>query len=384
VIELAHIMAGPVCGRMLADMGADVIKVERPGTGDPTRTFVPPEVDGQSAAFTMLNRNKRGITLDLKSPADKSALRELLGKADVVIENFRPGVMERLGFGYETLRAANPRLIYCQVTGFGRTGPMARDGGFDLIAQGYSGLMSVTGAGTEGPPMKCGPPLTDITAGILAAMGVAAALASRGKTGLGQRVDTSLFEAGITQTFWHSAIALATGDSPKPLGSAHPLSAPYECFQTADGWINIGGSNQASWTGLAEALGMPELTQDSRFLTNTDRMSNLEALKRILEDRLRSESTTTWLERLSVASVPAGPVASIAEMLENPQTLARDMVVEVPHGTGTTATLGMAVKFSETPGCIDRGAPRLGEQTREVLEEYGVAADLIRTILGCD
>ncbi|MFT6913648.1 MAG: crotonobetainyl-CoA:carnitine CoA-transferase CaiB-like acyl-CoA transferase, partial [Paracoccaceae bacterium] len=232
VIELAHIMAGPVCGLMLADMGADVIKVEKP-TGDDSRRFVPPEIKGESAAFMMMNRNKRGIALNLKDPAAVAVLHKLLMTADVVIENYRMGTMERLGLGYDELAKLNPRLIYCEISGFGRTGPYAERGGFDLIAQGMSGLMSITGEGPDRPPVKVAAPISDINAGILAAMGVSAAYASMLQTGRGQKVDTSLFEAAIVQTYWQSAIAFATGESPKPLGSAHPINAPYQSFRTS-------------------------------------------------------------------------------------------------------------------------------------------------------
>ena len=268
VIELAHIMAGPVCGRMLADMGADVIKVERVPEGDAARGFAPPLIDGESAAFMMMNRNKRGIAVNLKAEAGRDIVLRLLKGADIVIENYRKGTMERLGLGYEKLRDLNPGLIYCEISGFGRTGPYADLGGFDLVAQGYSGLMSITGEGADRPPVKCGPPVTDITAGLLATMGVLAAYVERLKTGRGQRVDTSLFEAGITQTFWQSAIALATGVSPEPMGSAHPLNAPYEAFETADGWITIGASNESTWQRLPPVLGLPELLDDERFQKN--------------------------------------------------------------------------------------------------------------------
>ena len=247
VIELAHVMAGPTCGLMLADMGADVIKVETLPDGDDTRRSIPPTIDGESAAYMMMNRNKRAIAVDFKRREGQEIGRRLLASADVVIENFRKGTMERLGLGYDTLREINPALIYCEVSGFGRTGPYAERGGFDLIAQSMSGLMSITGEGPGRAPVKCGAPVTDITAGILAAMGVLAAYTHRLKTGQGQRVDASLFEAGIVHTYWQSAIALATGTAPGPLGSAHPLSAPYQAFETADGWITIGAANQANW-----------------------------------------------------------------------------------------------------------------------------------------
>jgi crotonobetainyl-CoA:carnitine CoA-transferase CaiB-like acyl-CoA transferase len=360
---------------MLADMGADVIKVERVPEGDAARGFAPPLIDGESAAFMMMNRNKRGIAVNLKAEAGKDIVERLLKDADIVIENYRKGTMERLGLGYEKLRDMNPGLIYCEISGFGRTGPYADLGGFDLVAQGYSGLMSITGEGADQPPVKCGPPVTDITAGVLATMGVLAAYVERLKTGRGQRVDTSLFEAGITQTFWQSAIALATGVSPEPMGSAHPLNAPYEAFETADGWITIGASNEATWQRLPPVLGLAELLDDERFLKNIDRMRNREALNEALAPAFKQRETDEWLTLLEKSGVPAGPVLSIGDMLAHPQARARAMVVEAEHPSlGPIETIGFPVKFSATPAAIGRGAPRLGEDTVEVLGELGYSA----------
>jgi crotonobetainyl-CoA:carnitine CoA-transferase CaiB-like acyl-CoA transferase len=281
--------------------------------------------------------------------------------------------MEKMGFGWETLHAANPRLVYCQITGFGRTGPLAEQGGFDLIAQGYAGLMSITGEGPGREPVKVGAPVTDITAGILAAFGVAAALLERDRTGRGRLVDTSLYEAGIVHTYWQSAIALASGVSPGPLGTAHPLSAPYQAFRTADGWINVGASNEATWERLTEAVGRPELRSDRRFATNGDRMRSLPELLEVLVPIFATRSSDVWLADLERAGVPAGPVASIGEMLEHPHTLARDMVVEVEHSRlGTVRAVGNPVKVSGATS-DRRGAPLLGEHTREVLGEIGLA-----------
>jgi crotonobetainyl-CoA:carnitine CoA-transferase CaiB-like acyl-CoA transferase len=377
VIELAHVMAGPICGLFLADLGAEVIKIERLPGGDATRQFSPPEIKGESAAFMMLNRGKRGVGLNLRTEEGQSIVRQMVSEADVVIENFRLGTMEQMGLGYEDLTKINERLIYCQITGFGRTGPLSEQGGFDLIAQGYSGLMSVTGEGPAREPVKVGAPLTDITAGILAAFGVVCAVLERQSTGRGQRVDTSLYEAGITQTYWQSAIALATGCSPGPLGSAHPMAAPYQAFQTQNGWINVGASNDGTWARLTEALGLLELRNDDRFLTNSDRMANLEALVEILGNHFSRHPTEQWLAILEDAGVPAGPVASVGEMLEHPQTEARDMVVDVEHTTvGSVRSLGTPIKLSglgdghgsATPRV---GAPLLGEHTRSVLREFG-------------
>ena len=372
VIELAHIMAGPVCGRMLADLGADVIKVERIPGGDASRGFVPPDVGGESAAFMMLNRNKRGIAVDLKTEGGREVVRRLARRSDVLIENYRAGTLERLGLGYEALKAENRGLVLCEISGFGRTGPYADVGGFDLIAQGYSGLMSITGEGPGRAPVKCGPPLTDITAGILGALGVLAALIHRQATGEGQRVDTSLFEAGITQTYWQAAIALAGGGSPGPLGSAHPLSAPYQAFEARDGWVNVGASSEETWKRLIEVLGQRELGDDPRFRTNADRMGHLAELVALLSPAFRTHSTAEWVETLERAGVPAGPVLSIREMLDHPQTAARGMRPTVSHTTlGTVETLGFPVRLTATPAEVGRGAPLLGEHTRDVLMELG-------------
>jgi crotonobetainyl-CoA:carnitine CoA-transferase CaiB-like acyl-CoA transferase len=372
VVELAHIMAGPVCGLMLADLGADVVKVEKLPGGDDSRRFVPPEVGGESAAFMMMNRNKRGIAVDLKTEGGRAVVRRLLAGADVVVENYRRGTMERLGLGYDSLRHDNPGLVYCEISGFGRTGPYADRGGFDLIAQGMSGLMSITGEGPGRPPVKVGAPVTDITAGILGAMGVLAAYVHRLRTGLGQRVDTSLFEAGIVHTYWQSAIRLATGAPPAPMGSAHPLNAPYQAFATADGWINIGAANQANWLRLVGVLEAPGLADDPRFADNAARMRNLPALVEAFAPPLRRRTTAEWLGRLEAAGVPAGPVLDIAQVHADPQTLARGMLTQVEHARlGPLETLGVPVKFSGTPAGVARGAPVLGQHTREVLRENG-------------
>jgi len=371
VIELAHIMAGPVCGLMLADMGADVIKVEKP-EGDDSRRFVPPDIEGESAAYMMMNRNKRGIALNLRNEDARAVLKRLLLDADVVIENYRLGTMEKFGLGYETLRVDNPGLIYCEISGFGRTGPYAAQGGFDLIAQGMSGLMSITGEGPGRPPVKVGAPVSDITAGILAAMGVAAAYARKLQTGEGQKVDTSLFEAAIIHTYWQSAIAFATGVAPGPMGSAHPLNAPYQAFRTADGWINVGAANQKNWERFLAVIEAPELNDDARFSSNDRRMANLAALVEILTERLAARPSEEWLARLREAGVPAGPVLDINQMHEDPQVIARDMVPETAHPVaGPVRTLGLPVKFSATPGSITAPAPRLGEHTRQILAEAG-------------
>ncbi|MFS2012169.1 CaiB/BaiF CoA transferase family protein [Azospirillum sp. CT11-132] len=381
VVELAHIMAGPVCGLMLADMGADVVKVEKIPGGDDSRRMVPPTINDESAAYMAMNRNKRGIALDLKTDDGKQVLRRLIAGADVVIENYRRGTMEKLGFGYEAMRAINPGIVFCEISGFGRSGPLADHGGFDLIAQGMSGLMSITGEGPGRPPVKVGAPVTDITAGLLGAMGVMAALVERQRTGEGQRVDTSLFEAGIIHTYWQSAIRFATGVSPGPMGSAHPLNGPYQAFPTADGWITVGAANQTNWLRLTEALDARSLQDDPRFADNPGRMRHLAELDELLSAILRRRTTAEWLAVLEAAGVPAGPVLSIADMHEHPHTLARDMVVEVEHSrAGPVKTLGLPIKFSRTPGGVRGPAPAFGEHSRAVLAELGYDQDAVEAM----
>src|ERR1700737_2689299 len=328
VIDLSHVMAGPTCSMLLADMGADVIKVEKLPGGDDSRRMVPPTISSESAAFLIMNRDKRGIALDLKTEAGRRALFRLLEGADVLIENYRRGTMERMGFGYDALHALNPRLIYCSISGFGRTGPYADRGGFDLIAQGMSGLMSITGEGPGCPPVKLGAPVTDITAGILSCVGILAALHSRASSGQGQMVDTSLFEAGIVHTYWQSAICFATGQAPGPMGTAHPLNAPYQAFPVADGWITVGAANQGNWLRLLEALEAPEMNDDPRFLNNAGRMRNLPALQAALSPLFKGRTSAEWLYRLEEAGVPGGPVLDVNQMHADPQTLARELIVE--------------------------------------------------------
>ena len=381
VVELAHIMAGPLCGMMLADMGADVIKVEKIDGGDDSRRMVPPKVDNESAAFLMMNRNKRGMALDLKSEKGKEVLADLLKHADCVIENFRYDTMKRLGLSFEDLKSINPGLIYVEISGYGRTGPYCERAGFDLVAQGASGLMSITGPGPDGVPVKVGAPVTDITAGILAAMAAAAAYARKQKTGHGTRVDTSLFEAGITHTYWQSAIALATGESPKALGSAHPLNAPYQAFATADGYINIGAANQRNWLRLLDVIHAPELNDDPRFINNANRMAHLDELVDVLNGHFRKKTSDVWLDELDEAGVPAGPILSIGEMLEHPQALARGMIVETEHERlGAIKGLGMAVKFHGAESIDLRPPPVHGQHTTEVLLELGYSDSEIQEL----
>jgi len=373
VLELAQIMAGPTCGMMLADMGADVIKVEKLPGGDDARGYREPRINGVSAPFLMLNRNKRGMALDLKHAKGREVLLRMVRSTDVLTENYRRGTLEKFGLGYEVLAKENPGLIYCAISGYGRDGPLSDKGGFDLIAQGFAGLMAITGEPGR-PPVKTGNPVADINAGLLAVGGIVAAYVHKLKTGRGQIVDTSLMEAALQQTYWQAAIYFATGKSPGPTGSAHVLTAPYQAFRVRDGWINIGGANQANWERIAEVLGHPEWRDDARFATNSARMENLDALVALMEPVLRSRDRSEWLAAFDAAGVPAGPVHELGEALTHPQTLARAMVDDLTHPeAGETRALGCPLHFSATPSRVDRPAPRLGEHTREVLCEYGYA-----------
>ena len=379
VLELAQIMAGPACGLMLADLGAEVIKIEKTAGGDDTRKFLPPDINGESAAFMMMNRNKKGLALNLKEQEGINIFKKMVEQSDVVIENFRKGTLEKLGIGYEDLKKINPKIILCEISGYGRTGPYADKGGFDLVAQGMSGLMSITGESSDKPPMKVGAPLTDITAGILGATGVLAALINRDKTGKGQRVDTSLYEAGIVHTYWQSAIAGATGKSPGPLGSAHPLTAPYQAFKTKDNWITIGASNQNNWMNLLNAIERVDLQEDDRFKDNNSRMKNLEVLAPILQEELLKKTSNEWIKIFDEKGLPCGPINSITEMHNDPHTLDRKMVIEVDNKkAGKSKAIGMPIKFSDTNANTEIGAPNFGQHTDEILIQFGYSAEQIK------
>lgn len=380
VIELSHIMSGPICGMMLADMGADVIKVEKMDGGDDCRRFAPILEHGESASFMVLNRNKRDIALNLKTAGAKDVLRRMLASADVVTENYRKGTMEKLGLGYESLKQLNPGLIYCAVSGYGRTGPYADKGGFDLIAQGLSGLMSSTGEPGQAP-IKAGSPVADINAGILAALGIAAAYAHKLKTGQGQIVDTSLLEAGFQQMYWQIANYLSQGIVLPKMGSANSTSTPYQAFRTKDGWINIGAANQGNYERLLQVLNAPHISSDPRFATNALRMANREALVELITACLVEDTTDNWVELLDAAGLPVGAVLDISQTVRHPQIVEREMIVETHHPTtGSARSIALPIRFSETPRQVSRPSPLLGEHTREILEEYGYRAEEISAL----
>ena len=365
VLDLTSFLSGPYCTMMLADHGAEVIKIEPP-SGDSARNM-PPFVNGESAPFMTWNRNKRSVVMDLKQEADRAALWDLIDRADVLVENYRAGVLARLGFGWDVLHARNPRLILASISGFGQTGPYSNRGGFDLITQAMSGLMSTNGP-AEGEPHRLPIAISDVSAGMFLAFGVMAAIEARHRTGLGQHVETSLLEAATSLAVYESAHYFATGTRPERIGQAHRGSSPYQCFATADGYITVGASQQHFFRALCEMTGLPELLTDPRFKTVADRVANNAVLVGLIGAKLREHPSAHWLAALEAAGVPAGPVMYYDEVFTDPHILAREMVARTEHPvTGPFHTLGVTVKLSDTPGAVRLPAPRLGEHTAEIL-----------------
>ena len=374
VIDLTQAMAGPFCTMNFADMGADVIKIEPPGEGEPTRQLGAVQKNGHSATFMTMNRGKRDLAVDLKRPEGIEIMKRLAATADVFVQNYRPGVAERLGLGYAALAAVNARLIYCSVSGFGATGPYAPRGGYDLIAQGMSGIISVTGE-EQGAPAKAGVPLSDLAAGLFSAYGILCALEHRERTGEGQFVDASLLESAMALTVWESAEYWASARIPKAMGSAHRLTAPYQAVRAGDGYFTLGAGSDKLFAALCSALGCPELPVQARFRGRVERLANRAALIEEIEKITVTQPCAVWLQRLEEAGVPAGPIHNYAEALADPHTLARNMVVDLTHpGAGTIKALGVPVKLSETPGAADRPAPLLGQHSAEILAELSYSA----------
>ena len=372
VLDHTQVMAGPFCAMLLADMGADVIKIEPPG-GESTRGGELELIPGVSASFLAVNRNKRGLVLDLKRREGVGILKRLAGTADVLVENYRPGVAARLGVDYATLATINPRLVYCSISGFGQSGPYAHLGGFDLIAQGMSGIMSATG-GEDGPPVKVGVPIADLGAGLFGLMGILAALRARRVTGRGQLVDTSLFEAGLALSAWEATEYWYTGATPRPLGTAHRLSAPYQAFRASDGHFTVGAANERLWPRFAALLGLEPLTSDPRFATAAVRLRNRAALQALVEAVTVGRPRHHWLALCEEAGIPAGPIYSVPEALADPHALARGMVQELEHPrVGRVKALGNPVKLSKSPATMRKSAPELGEDTDAILREAGYA-----------
>lgn len=371
-------MAGPYCAMLLADMGARVIKVEPPA-GDSTRVMAGAR-GNDSAAFNAVNRGKLGVVLNLAADKGREVFTRLARGADILVENYRPGVMARLGLDYATLSAENPRLLYASISGYGQTGPWAGKGGFDLIAQGLSGIMSVTGL-PGGPPVKAGVPLTDLGAGLFATVGILAALHHRAQSGRGQHIDTSLVDAGLALSVWEVTDYATTGQIPGPLGSAHRLTAPYQAFPCADGHITIGAANDRNFAKLTTVLGHPEWAADARFTTNHLRVQHRGELAALIEAVTIAAPRAGWLERLDAAGIPCGPILNYAEALATPQAIAREMTHEVDHPIlGPLRTIGTPIKMSATPLEPARRAPMLGEHTDSVLANAGYSDDEIEQL----
>ena len=375
VLDLTQVMAGPFCSMLLCDMGADVIKVEPPA-GDSTRRM-PGAVGTDSPSFNAVNRGKRGIVVDLKQPAGREAVRRLAAVSDVLVENYRPGVLARFGLGYPELSREHPRLVYASISGYGQTGPSAGKGGFDLVAQGVSGLMSVTGEAGR-PPVKSGIPVTDLGAALFAVAGILSALLARARTGRGQLVDTSLVDAGVALSVWEATQYFSGRGVPERLGSAHRMNAPYQAMRCADGYVTIGAANDRTFRRLCEALGHSDWAVDPEYRDDTHRIRNREALAARIEAVMETRPRAHWLELLESHGVPCGPINDYAEVMADPHVRARDLVVEVDHPTlGRIRTLGTPIKLSETPLAPGRPAPRLGQHTDDILGDAGFAADEI-------
>jgi formyl-CoA transferase len=370
VLDLTRVVAGPYCAMFLGDLGAEVVKVEQPGAGDDTRGWGPPFTGGESAYYLCINRNKKSLTLDLKSSEGVELLRRLAKTADVVIENFRPGTMERLGLGEKELRQINPRLIYASLTGFGADGPMSGWPGYDLIVQAWGGLMSITGT-PEGEPVKVGVAIIDLVAGLMLGKAIAAALFAREKIGVGQRIDTSLLEAEVASLINVGSNYLIGGKLPSRWGNAHPNIVPYQNFKTVNGYFVLGVASETIWRRFCQAIARTDLTDDPRFANNSRRVQNRTALIALLADIFLSRTNEAWLKLLNDAEVPCAPVQTIDKVFQAPQVLHRDMLVEVEHPTaGKLPMAGIPVKFSVTPASVRLPPPLLGEHNREILKTW--------------
>ncbi|MBI4473895.1 MAG: CoA transferase, partial [Acidobacteria bacterium] len=371
VVDLSRILSGPVCTMLMADMGAEVVKIEPPPTGDDSRQWGPPFIGGISTYFLSINRNKKSLGLNLKSEEGRSILWRLIDRADVLIENFRPGVLDKLGFGYEAVSNKNPRVVFCSVSGFGQTGPYRDRPGYDVIAQGESGVMDLTGY-PDRPPVKLGASLADIVTGLYAFQGILLALLARHRTGKGQHVDVALLDSMVSTLTYQALIYLTTGKSPTRMGTRHPSIVPYECFVVKDGFVNIAVTNHKQWVNFCKVLGFPEAANDPRFEKMEARLAHYDELKRMIDRVLLTRTRVEVIGSMSEVGIPAGPVNTVSDIMEDPQIHAREMVRELTHPDyGPLRVLGIPIKLSETSGAVETAPPRFGENNREILARIG-------------
>ena len=371
VLDLSRALAGPYCTMMLADMGAEVIKLEMPGRGDDSRAWGPPFLKGESAYFMSVNRNKMSITLNLKKKGAFDIIHKLIKQSDVILENFRPGTMERLGLSYTEVKEMNPKIIYCSISGFGQDGPYRLLPGMDQVLQGMGGLMSITGE-PDGPPIKVGVAVADIAGGMFAAYGIMVALFNRQNTGKGQKIDNSLLDNQIAWLTYRAGSFFVSGKIPKPLGSGHPVIVPYQAFKAKDTYFNLAVGNDQLWEKFCKAVGLESIIHDPKFANNSKRVKNREELVKILEDLICTKDAEKWLEILTEAGIPCGPIYTLDKLFSDPQVLHRKMVQELDHPkAGPIKVIGVPIKLSDTPGEIKTAPPTLGQHTKEILTELG-------------
>ena len=381
VVDLSRVLSGPVCTMLMADMGAEVIKVEPPPHGDDSRQWGPPFVGGISTYFHSINRNKKSLGLNLKAEAGRRILWQLIERADVIIENFRPGVLEKLGFGYDAVSKKNPRTVYCSISGFGQTGPYSSRPGYDVIAQGESGIMDITGY-PDGPPAKVGASIADIAAGLQALNGILIALLARHRTGRGQRIDISLLDSSVSMLTYQALIYLATGRSPQRMGSRHPSIVPYEAFHAKDGYVIIGVTNQKQWSNFCKALGLDGIATDSRFERMEQRLAHYDVLKSLVDPVIARMTRSEVIEQMDKVGIPVGPINTVGEVLEDPQIHAREMVQALTHPEyGPIRVLGIPIKLSDTPGSLETAPPLFGEHNEVVLASLGYEQETIKGLM---
>ena len=375
IIDFSKALAGPYCTMLLADMGAEVIKVEMPGSGDDSRGWGPPFIEGEAAYFLSVNRNKKSITLNLKDPKAKEIALKIIEKADIVLESNRPGVMTKLGLDYETVKKINPGIIYCSISGFGQTGPYSKRPGFDQVIQGYGGIMGLTGE-KGGGPLKVGIAVTDIATGMFAATGILTALYHRERTGQGQHVDASMLDGQVSWLTYQAGRYLASGNVPQRIGSAHPLIVPYQDFEASDGFINIAAGNDNLWKKFCAVTDLSDIADDPKFATNPKRVENRDEVVEIVSKKINTKTMQEWLDILNDAGVPCGPIYTVDQIFKDPQVLAREMLVEVDHPKcGKIQVTGSPIKLSETPAEITTHPPMLGEHNSSILQEFGFSEE---------